>query len=162
MSRGIIVAMTRERVIGLHGRLPWHYPADLKRFKRTTLGSTVIMGRLTWESIGCKALPGRRNLVVSRAPQAEVETFATLAAALAAAGDPVWFVGGARLYAEALEYADFLDVTWVPDTIDDPAAVRFPVLNPTIWEAEPEEPLLEDPRLGHQFFRRRGAGDRAS
>ncbi len=159
MSRGIIVAMTRGRVIGLNGRLPWHYPADLKRFKRTTLGSTIVMGRLTWESIGCKALPGRRNLVVSRTPQAGVETFATLEAALAAAGDPVWFVGGARLYAEALQFADFLDVTWVPDTVDDPAAVRFPAIDPAVWEAEPEEPFAEDPRLRHQFFRRRGAGN---
>ena len=61
-----IVAMSPERVIGLDGNLPWHYPVDLKRFRNVTLGTTVIMGRKTWESLNSKALPKRRNIVITR------------------------------------------------------------------------------------------------
>ena len=61
-----IVAMAENRVIGKDGKLPWHFSEDLKRFKRLTMGSTIIMGRKTFESIGSKPLPGRENFVVSR------------------------------------------------------------------------------------------------
>jgi dihydrofolate reductase len=62
----IIVAMTKDRVIGKDGRVPWHEPEDLRHFKRTTEGHAVIMGRKTFDSIGAKPLPGRRNIVVTR------------------------------------------------------------------------------------------------
>ena len=65
--RSLIVARARNGVIGRDNAMPWHLPADLAHFKRTTVGHPVIMGRRTWESIG-RALPGRRNLVVSRSP----------------------------------------------------------------------------------------------
>lgn len=62
--RGMIYAVSPEGVIGVGGAIPWHHAGDLKRFKRTTMGSTVVMGRTTFESIG-KALPGRQNIVVT-------------------------------------------------------------------------------------------------
>jgi dihydrofolate reductase len=65
MKLSIIVAMNKDRVIGKNGKMPWHYPGDLRWFKEKTMGSTVIMGRKTWESIGGKPLPGRNNIVVS-------------------------------------------------------------------------------------------------
>ena len=58
--------MTRDRVIGVDGAMPWHYSEDLKRFKRRTMGCAILMGRVTWDSIGREELPGRRTLVISR------------------------------------------------------------------------------------------------
>jgi dihydrofolate reductase len=113
----LICAVARNGVIGREGRLPWHLPDDLAHFKRTTLGRPVIMGRRTWESLG-RALPGRRNLVVTRTPgyaAPGAEVFASLDAALAACGeasDPV-VIGGAELYAAALPRAQRIYLTRV-------------------------------------------------
>ena len=76
--RAAIVAMSPARVIGVNGALPWHYPADLRRFKERTLGATIIMGRLTWESIGCKKLPKRRNVEITGAQLPHVETLLSI------------------------------------------------------------------------------------
>ena len=67
------MAITQDRVIGADGKLPWHYSADLKRFKQLTLGTTIIMGRGTWESIGEKPLAERRNIVITRSLLADVQ-----------------------------------------------------------------------------------------
>ena len=77
-KRGIIAAVSPESVIGLDGKIPWHYSADLKRFKRVTMASTLIMGRLTFESMGSRPLPGRRNIVITKASLDNVECFATI------------------------------------------------------------------------------------
>jgi dihydrofolate reductase len=157
--RGIIVAVSPGGVIGLHGKIPWHYKGDLRRFKRVTLGATVIMGRLTWESIG-RPLAQRRNMVVtSRALDVPgVERFADLPAALAAAaaasGD-VWVIGGARIYEEAMQHVDVLDVTYVPDRIDDPAAVRLPAIDPAVWEAGADVQHEDEPALRRRVWTRR-------
>ena len=110
---GMIVAMTRDRVIGLDNRLPWRYPADLARFKRLTVGSTVIMGRKTWESLPKRPLVDRRNVVITRCAPEGVEHFPSLALALAQISGPAWIIGGAELYRAALPLVDFVDVTWV-------------------------------------------------
>ncbi|MEN9294799.1 MAG: dihydrofolate reductase type, partial [Pseudomonadota bacterium] len=68
MELCIIVARAKNGVIGIENELPWKLPEDLKHFKQTTMGHPIIMGRNTWESLG-KALPGRRNIVVSRTPR---------------------------------------------------------------------------------------------
>jgi len=65
MEISLIAAMAHDRIIGRDNTMPWHLPADLKHFKAVTMGHPVIMGRLTYESIG-KALPGRKNIVISR------------------------------------------------------------------------------------------------
>lgn len=161
--RGIIVAVSPDGVIGLHGHIPWHYSGDLHRFKRLTLGGTVVMGRRTWESLPVQPLPGRLNLVVTSreleggldGELAGVACHASLRAALAAAQGPVWFIGGAGIYREALDFADFIDMTLVPDRVTDPQAVRFPVLDERVWEAGPERPHEDDARLRRRVWRRR-------
>jgi dihydrofolate reductase len=124
----LIVAMDRNRVIGTRGRLPWHIPEDLKRFRRLTLGHHVVMGRKTWESIG-RALPGRTNIVVTRDRSFAAEGVLvahSLEAALAlAVGDAeVFVIGGGELYAQALPLADRLYVTEVHG--DFAGDTRFP------------------------------------
>ena len=111
----LVAAVAANGIIGANGRLPWHFPEDLKHFKQLTLGHPVIMGRRTWESLG-RALPGRENIVVTgrpgyEAPGAEVAT--SLEAALAlCTGEPVVFViGGTRLFETALPIADGLVMT---------------------------------------------------
>ena len=155
MSRGIIAAVSRDGVIGLDGEIPWRYPADQKRFKRLTLGSTVIMGRLTWESLPKKPLVDRRNVVITRREIEGVESFPDIASALATCEGDVWFIGGARVYEEAMRYADLIDLTYVPDNIDAPGAVHFPEIDETVWEAGPREPDPDDPRLERRVYRRR-------
>ncbi len=152
--RAIIVAVSPERAIGLDGRLPWHYSADLKRFKRLTMGSTIVMGRLTWESIGAKPLPGRRSVVVTSRALSGVECHPSLDAALAEVDGPVWFIGGARLYADALERANLIDVTYVPDSVTDPRAVHFPPIDERDWEPGPLE-SHDDPALQVRRYCRR-------
>jgi dihydrofolate reductase len=121
MRISIIVAVAENGVIGREGKLPWHLPADLGRFKRLTMGHTIIMGRRTWESIG-RPLPGRRMVVVSRQPdyhidEGSVVTAASLDEALKSAelaGDKEAFIiGGAELFREALPLADRLYCTRV-------------------------------------------------
>ncbi|MFN7954942.1 MAG: dihydrofolate reductase [bacterium] len=152
--RGIIVAVSPEGVIGLDGRIPWHHSADLKRFKRLTLGTTIVMGRLTWESIGGKPLPGRRNVVIASRALAGVEAYPSIDDALAHLDGPIWFIGGARIYADALRHANLIDVTYVPDSVTDPRAVRFPAIDEAEWEAGPLEPH-DDPALRVRRYRRR-------
>src|SRR5882672_1666299 len=102
--RAMIYAMSPEGVIGVHGKIPWRYPGDLKRFKRLTTGSTVIMGRATFESIG-RPLPGRRNVVVTSrlADVPGIQCARSIDEALSLAGDAdIWFIGGARIYEGAM------------------------------------------------------------
>jgi dihydrofolate reductase len=156
MTLGSIAAVSPEWVIGLHNDVPWRHPGDFRRFKRVTLGSTVIMGRLTWESMQRKPLQGRRNLVVTRTPDASIECFGDVEAALAVAEGDVWFIGGARIYAEAMKHADLLDITFVPDHVTDPAAVHFPHIDESLFEAGPLVPHEDEPGLSRRVYRRVG------
>jgi len=154
-SRGIMVAMSPEGVIGLGGKIPWHYRGDLRRVKRLTLGTTLIMGRVTWESLGGRPLPGRRNLVVTREAIPGVECFADVSSALGASEGRVWFFGGARIYREAMPLSDFIDVVYVPDHVVDPNAVHFPPIDPTMWDAGPLLPHEDEPALTRRIYTRR-------
>ena len=157
-QRALIVAVSPEGVIGLHGKIPWRHPGDLRRFKRVTMASAVIMGRLTWESMNGRPLPGRRNVVVTRQQIEGVECHASVEAALAACADePVWFIGGARIYQEGMRYCDLLDVTYVPDHVDHPDAVRFPEIDPAVWDPGPLLPHEDEPGLTRREFRRRAS-----
>lgn len=155
--RGLIVAVSPEGVIGLHGTIPWRHPGDLKRLKRVTMGGTVVMGRKTWDEVG-RPLPGRRNVVItSGSPIEGAECFRSIPEALAAIGDAgdVWFLGGARIYAEAMKHADVIDVTYVPDHVDHPEAVRFPPIPEADWEAGPLLPHEDEPGLTRRVYARR-------
>ena len=149
------MAVTQDRVIGVDGKLPWRYSADLKRFKQLTLGTTIIMGRGTWESIGAKPLTGRRNIVITRSLLDGVQCYTTIPAALATCTGDVWFIGGGQLYTAALEFCDFIDVTQVPDKISARNIVFFPELDPGVWQAKPTTPLVADSRLSHRRYYRR-------
>jgi dihydrofolate reductase len=153
-QRAIMAAVSPEGVIGLHGKIPWHYRGDMRRVKRLTMGTTLIMGRVTWESLGGRPLPGRRNLVVTSRALPNVECFASLEAALSQSRGPVWFFGGARLYEEAMAYADCIDMVYVPDHVVGPEAVYFPAIDPTIWEAGPLLPHEDEPALTRREYRR--------
>lgn len=155
--RGIIYAVSADGVIGVGGTIPWHYAGDLKRFRRITMGSTVVMGRTTFESIG-KALPGRRNIVVTSRPidAPGIECVRTLDEALArAGGGDLWFIGGARLYAEAMKFADRIDVVYVPDRIDTAEAVRAPTIDDRVFEAGPLLPHEDEPLLTRRIYTRK-------
>ena len=153
---GIIVALNADGVIGLNGTVPWHYSADMKRFKRVTLNSTVIMGRKTWESLPFKPLPQRRNIVISSRSIVNAERYSSIDDALANADDaPIWFIGGRRIYEEAVAHCEFIDVTHVPDVVPDPQAVKFPDIDWSRWAPGPKIPFDDDARLCHQRYTRR-------
>ena len=112
MIVSIIAAVSENGVIGDCGRMPWHYPEDLKRFKKITMGHALIMGRKTFDSIG-KALPGRRNIVLTRNPALrfpkDVLHSTSLESALQLCEDSgekeTFIIGGADLYAQAMPLA---------------------------------------------------------
>ncbi len=116
-----LVAMADNGVIGRDNRLPWHLPDDLRRFKALTMGHAILMGRRSFESIG-RALPGRRNLVLTRNPAwraAGCEIVATPAAALVAAGDSTLFViGGAEVFTAFWPQVRRLELTEVHGDIE--------------------------------------------
>ena len=122
----LIAAMAENRAIGHHNKLPWHLPADLKRFKQLTTGHAVIMGRKTFESIGCKPLPNRRNIVITRNPQFKADSAQMahdLDEALSLAEDDreVFILGGAEIYRLALPRADRIYLTVVHGTFEGDA-----------------------------------------
>lgn len=154
----IIAAVSPEWVIGVNGVLPWHYPADLKRFKRLTVGHTVVMGRLTWASLPTKPLANRRNFVVTHHNLPGVACFPSVQAAAAAASGEVWFIGGERIFAAALDLVDRIDLTFVPDRITETSGgqlARFPHLDPAVWYLGTRVVHEDDPRLERCVVRRR-------
>lgn len=119
MRVSILVAVAENGVIGRGGKLPWHLGDDLKRFKQLTMGHTIVMGRKTWESIG-RALPGRRNVVISRqagydAVGADVVTSLENALQVAelAGDEEAFIIGGAEVYRLTMSRAERLYVTRV-------------------------------------------------
>jgi dihydrofolate reductase len=127
--------MDRQRVIGYQGKLPWHIPEDLKRFKALTMGHTIIMGRKTHESIG-RLLPGRRSIIVTRqrdyaVPGAQVVH--SIQAALDACGgeEEVFVIGGGEIYRDALTAADRIHLTEVH--VDAQGDAFFPRLEAGTW-----------------------------
>src|SRR5258708_39826040 len=120
--RGMIYAESPEGVIGVDNAIPWRHPGDFRRFKRVTLGTTIVMGRKTYESMG-KPLPGRRNIVVTRAALdvPGVESGRSLEEALSLAGPvDVWVVGGRKVHQEATRYAHVIHGTYLPHHVDRP------------------------------------------
>jgi len=153
MVRGIIAAVGEDNVIGLGGDLPWDYPEDMKRFKRVTSGTTIIMGRLTYESLG-KPLPNRRNIVITSTTIEGLECFKSIPEALETCEGDVWFIGGSRIFAEAMDYADTIDLTYIPEKVDASDVVRFPKFDEAAWDVGPLLTHENDPRLKRRIFRK--------
>ena len=155
MERNIIVAIADNNAIGRNNELLWHISEDLRFFKRTTLGSPVIMGRKTFGSIG-RALPGRVNIVVSRgfSTGEEVEVVGSLEAAFVVAEDTnlekCFVIGGGQIYAQALPLADRLVVTHVHTVIED-ADTFFPEIDPEVWHVAQRSEMFTDEETGYQF-----------
>ncbi len=157
MRISIIAAVAENGVIGRDGQLPWHLPADLQRFKRLTMGHTIIMGRRTWESIG-RALPGRRTVVVTRQPNYRIDDAGVAVAVsldealtIAEAGDDTeaFIVGGAELYREALARADRLYLTRVGAMVD--GDTRFPDVPWNAWRLIESDIHIADEKNGYPF-----------
>ena len=132
----IIVAASTNNVIGMQGALPWKISDDLKRFKALTMGKPIVMGRLTWESIG-RPLPGRQNIVVTRQSDLSADgcdVVASPTAALAAAGDAedIMVIGGSQIYDLFLPKAGRLYLTRVH--IDVEGDAFFPDIAEDIWK----------------------------
>ena len=150
MRLTLIAAVAENGVIGAEGGMPWHYPADLERFKETTMGHPVVMGRRTYESIASRLggpLPGRTNVVLSRQadldlPEGAVHA-ADIEAALAAAAaaldgdrETAYVAGGAAVYEQLLSEADELQVTEIPERPD--GDTYFPEFGPEWAEIDRE------------------------
>jgi dihydrofolate reductase len=130
----LIVAYDRKRGIGKDNKMPWHLPSELAHFKRTTMGKPIVMGRKTHESIG-RALPGRRNIVITRntVDTQGVETAHSMQEALKLCSDAeeIMVIGGGQIYAAALPLATRVIATEIH--ADFEADVRFPELNLREW-----------------------------
>ncbi len=153
MLLSLIVAMDRNRLIGSDNRLPWHLPADLRHFKDLTLGKPVVMGRLTYESIG-RPLPGRHNIVISRDPRYRAEgctIVPSIEDALAAAegAAEVMVIGGASLYAAYLPRAGRLYLTRIDAAFEGDA--WFPELDPSAWREVAREAHPADADNPHPY-----------
>lgn len=144
----IVVAFSRNHVIGRDGDMPWKLSTDLKRFKALTMGKPLVLGRKTFESFGGRPLPGRPHIVVSRGAPiavAGVETVASLEAALTRAErlaqdlrvDDICVIGGGEIYRQALPLADVLHVTHVEADIAD-GDTFFPPISDDLFEKQEE------------------------
>ena len=138
MELKLIYARSRNGVIGRDGQLPWHLPADLAHFKQTTLGQAVVMGHKTWDSLPerFRPLPGRTNIVITRqtdwhAPGALVAHSLEQAMSLCPAPGPLWVIGGAEIYAQALPLASTVVVTEID--VEVPGDAHAPKLG-TEWK----------------------------
>ena len=151
----LIAAVARNGVIGIDQRLPWRLPADLKRFKASTLGHTVIMGRKTWESLPAnfRPLPGRRNIVVTRDGgyrAAGATVVQSLPAAITAAGGgEAFIIGGAELYAAALPLADRLQLTEIDAAFDGDS--HFPPIDGDQWQETTRETQHDEAGFDYAF-----------
>ncbi|MDE6089348.1 MAG: dihydrofolate reductase [Duncaniella sp.] len=152
----LIVAVTRNFAIGRGGDLLFHISDDLKRFKSITMGCPIIMGRKTFESFPKGALPGRRNIVVTRnpdytAPGIEVASSVEEAIAMCVASPVCFVIGGGEIYTQALPRASKIELTLIDEEIKD-ADTFFPVLSSDEWTL-PSSPVfdLTDPRSGARY-----------
>lgn len=157
----IVVAHGSNGVIGRDGRLPWHLPTDLGRFRQLTTGHAVIMGRRTFESLPAtfRPLPKRRNIVLSRSPGYDAggaEVFGSLEGALAACGHDCFVIGGELTYRQALPLAERVYATQVEAAPAGDAS--FPELPETDWRCvEISDPLDEnDHRFTFRTYERVG------
>ena len=158
MEKCIIVAIADNRAIGKDNALLWHIAEDMKYFRKTTTGFPVVMGYMTFKSIGGRPLPKRDNVVISIFPWPDkpegVKVAATLEEAFAFAGegnpDKVFVMGGGETYRQALPTADKLYITHVHTTIED-ADTFFPLIDPAIWKVESTTPVETDPQTGFGY-----------
>jgi dihydrofolate reductase len=154
MKISLIVAVDQNNGIGKNNQLPWHLPADLQHFKRITTGFTIIMGRKTFDSIG-KALPNRRNIVISRQPGLKingVEVCDSLqnAIELCKEEQEVFIIGGAQIFEQSLAIADGLYLTVIQNDFE--ADTFFPELDKKQWKELSNEPHKPDEKNVYSYI----------
>ena len=154
----LIVAMSKNRVIGVNNSLPWKCSEDLKHFKALTMGHTIIMGRKTYDSIG-KPLPGRHTIVVSRNKELIIEGCviensigcAIMESLVHAPLQDIFIVGGAEIYKQSMEYVDRLFITEIQEEIEGDA--YFPEIDLTKWKLiYKKDSSQEKPPLTYKFL----------
>ena len=155
----IVIARAQNGVIGRNGKLPWHIPADLKRFKALTMGSAMIMGRRTFESLP-GVLPGRRHIVLTRdrdwsAPGAEIAHSIEEALALAD-GEPLSVIGGSEMFELFLPLASRIELTEVLADVPGDTSIEDPRASGGWREAFREDHLDGEPPFRFLTLERRG------
>jgi dihydrofolate reductase len=141
----IIVAVSEDWGIGKDNELLWHISEDLKRFKRLTLGNTVIMGKKTWESLPRRPLQGRKNIVLTDKPDEVIENAVTAyslndAISKCEPGEEVFIIGGGSIYRQFMPSADRLFITHVHRKA--PADIYFPAIDLNLWEITEKEEFI--------------------
>lgn len=142
----MIVAMASNHAIGLNNKMPWHLSADLKKFKQITMGSPILMGRKTYESIG-RPLPGRDNIIVSRNVDYQQNgcfVFNSIDQAIARCEqyDEIFIIGGATFYNAMLPKADTLYLTQINQSFE--GDTFFPDIQQEEWEEVAREDIDDD------------------
>lgn len=154
----LIVAMSRNGVIGRDNGMPWHLPEELQHFKATTMGKPMVMGRKTWESIG-RPLPGRTSIVVTRRRQWQPEGAIVVASvdealargrAIAGDGGEVMVIGGGEIYRQALPRAHRLYITEVD--LDVEGDTFFPAIDPDQWRRVSVGETLTSAKSGCRYW----------
>ena len=146
MKISLIVAVDEKNGIGKNNQLPWHLPADLQHFKKITTGFPIIMGRKTFDSIG-KALPNRRNIVISRQENLEingVDVCDSLQSAISLCKDEqeIFIIGGAQIFEQSLDIATTLYLTVIQNNFF--ADTFFPEIDKKLWKESSNEPHEPD------------------
>lgn len=154
MTLNLIVAVADDLAIGRDGNQPFFVSDDLRRFKSLTMGHPIIMGRKTFEALPKGALPGRRNIVVTRnsgfsAPDTEVAASIEDAIKLAAAADEAFVIGGASIYRQSLPYVDKLYITRIFARAEG-ADTFFPAIDDN-WIMTSEAPVVKDSKSGLSY-----------
>jgi len=146
----IIVAISKNRVIGDSNKLIWHLPADLKRFKEVTGGHPIVMGRKTYESIG-RPLPNRRNIIITRDENYEVdgcEVVNSIEEALLLTNSDCFIIGGGEIYKQTLHIATQIYLTQVDEDFD--GDTTFPEL-PDSWYVSNKEDFESDEKNPYKY-----------
>jgi dihydrofolate reductase len=153
MKISLIVAMASNRAIGINNQLPWHLSADLKKFKKITMGSPILMGRKTYESIG-RPLPGRTNIIISRNVNYQQEgclVFNEIEQALAYchSHEEIFVIGGSSLYESMMPLADKLYLTEVKK--DFTGDTFFPEIDLRFWQEVERVNIIDDPDVCFEY-----------
>lgn len=147
--------MARNGVIGIGNRLPWHLPEDLKRFRKLTLGHTVVMGRKTFESLPGGPLKGRRNVVLSRSTVHGQEGVIALKrieeVVEMSHTDILFIIGGGEIYRQFLPYTCRIELTYIDDDVD--GDTLFPTLDLSEWQLIAEEPFYDKTQNISGYYR---------
>lgn len=152
----MIAAVSSNGIIGKDGKIPWDYPEDMKFFRETTKNSIVIMGRGTFESMDCKPLPNRRNIIVQSKSvyDGSVIVHSNFDTAMTEAlthsekdKQDIWLIGGASIYEAGMDYASEINLTLIPEVVGGFRLVRFPWINPAKFRIESTLEFFRDVRL---------------